>query len=395
LTERRGIGRGTALVAISLAAFASIAVAAAPSWRLEPLPEPAGASASSLTGIACVSTVACTAVGHYTDAGDNDAMFVDRLSSRSWHVQTLASPVGATSALLYGLGCSSSRACTAVGTANITGKASPALAERWNGAAWKREAVPVPKTSIGTALLGVACPSSNRCIAVGYYMMLGGQPDTLGPEVILAEVWDGTSWNLQRPGRPSGDTFSQFLGVSCTSTRACTAVGYYNADGAEHPLAERWDGRTWKVQTVPLPAGAHGGALNGVSCSSASVCVSVGGDQNVSNHEVAFAARWNGTVWKAQAAPSPGTASVAELNSIACQSTVSCEAVGAYAKSAGDNRALVERWSGAWTIQKSPVTGAPAEDLAGIACPSSALCEAVGEEDSTSGPYIPLGERYS
>jgi hypothetical protein len=50
---------------------------------------------------------------------------------------------------------------------------------------------------------------------------------------------------------------SRLLGVSCTSSTACIAVGYYkNSSEVVVPLAERWNGTEWKVQSTPNPAGA-------------------------------------------------------------------------------------------------------------------------------------------
>ena len=42
------------------------------------------------------------------------------------------------------------------------------------------------------------------------------------------------------------------------------------------PLAERWDGSTWSIQTRAVPTGAIFSILDGVSCSSATNCMAVG-----------------------------------------------------------------------------------------------------------------------
>jgi hypothetical protein len=65
--------------------------------------------------------------------------------------------------------------------------------------------------------------------------------------------------------------------VSCTSPRACTAVGDYQKDhGDARPLAERWDGKRWRVQTTTRSAGVPFGVLSGVSCTSVSACTATG-----------------------------------------------------------------------------------------------------------------------
>jgi hypothetical protein len=58
-------------------------------------------------------------------------------------------------------------------------------------------------------------------------------------------------------------------GVSCSSAKACTAVGSSGND----TLAERWDGRNWAVQSTLNPVtGTYFSELVGVSCSSACAC---------------------------------------------------------------------------------------------------------------------------
>jgi hypothetical protein len=52
------------------------------------------------------------------------------------------------------------------------------------------------------------------------------------------------TWTIQNvpPDR------NPLVGVSCTSSSACTGVGYFFG-----PTASRWDGESWAVQTVPNP----------------------------------------------------------------------------------------------------------------------------------------------
>lgn len=67
-------------------------------------------------------------------------------------------------------------------------------------------------------------------------------------------------------------------GVSCSSARACIAVGFVPlARGRQHGFVERWNGSIWQAETAPEPKGARDTFFNGVSCSSATVCTVVGG----------------------------------------------------------------------------------------------------------------------
>jgi hypothetical protein len=139
---------------------------------------------------------------------------------------------------------------------------------------------------------------------------------------------------------------SLLASVSCTSARACMAVGTtpVGIDETPTPLAERWNGVTWTVVPVADPAG--NGSLNGVSCSSARACTAVG-----SSTSGALAERWNGTQWAVQSTPDPTGAS---LNSVSCESAHRCIAAGDVTTSGGQVT-LAERWNGTrWAIQPTP-----------------------------------------
>ena len=66
-------------------------------------------------------------------------------------------------------------------------------------------------------LAAVSCPTGRMCVAVG---TMGNGPR------MLAERWNGRSWSVMRLAQPAGAGGSGLTGVSCTSARACTAVGY-------------------------------------------------------------------------------------------------------------------------------------------------------------------------
>src|SRR5262249_56611591 len=88
----------------------------------------------------------------------------------------------------------------------------------------------------------------------------------------LAERWNGRKWRIQQVSRPAkGGAF--LFGVSCPSSSWCTAVGLSNRGS----LAERWNGRRWRIQPTPNPAGSQNVVLNGVGCYSGSACTAVGG----------------------------------------------------------------------------------------------------------------------
>jgi hypothetical protein len=78
-------------------------------------------------------------------------------------------------------------------------------------------------TLSGGQLESVSCSSATACTAVGNYL------DTSGITVTLAESWDGSAWQKHPTPNPSGDTTTSvapdLLGVSCPASDFCEAVG--------------------------------------------------------------------------------------------------------------------------------------------------------------------------
>jgi hypothetical protein len=203
----------------------------------------------------------------------------------------------------------------------------------------------------------------------------------------LADYWDGTSWSLQATANPQGATNSSFGAVSCTAAAECEAVGSSDASQA---LAERWNGSTWSIQPVPLPNGAAATSLEGLSCESSTACIAVGGAClpparcNVIGGPPTspYAEAWNGTAWSPLTPTIPSGATSSYLESISCPSASTCSAAGFYEDGTGGQFPLVERWSGGWTVQSTPVPRSARESsLAGVSCPALASCLTVGVSD--------------
>jgi hypothetical protein len=312
-------------------------------------------------------------------------------------VWTLEPPLDSSGANpgLYAVACASAVFCVAVGDTHSLGGeslfnegASPAeraLVEVWNGLAWTVS--PNPGAALpASGLFGVSCTSSRFCIAIGEHGDHG-----------LAEIWNGTSWRIQTtPTVAKYGTWP--TGVSCVAPDACTMVGGYNTDKRRQqavgvPLAERWNGRRWSVQHAPA-YGLYFPALSSVSCISRSFCLA-SGTHHLGNGSIAdspFAERWNGQRWTAARAGLPKYSS---LNGVSCISTVDCLAVGQFDPrlfpAPGATEPLVESWNGArW--QRLTVPSAPAPfsahgyfdqadpALFGVSCVSLSGCTAVGAQ---------------
>ena len=161
-------------------------------------------------------------------------VLVESWNGTSWRVQPTKD---ATNSTLFAVSCAASDACTAVGDYENSSDHFATLAESWNGASWKIQPTPHPRSPspANGSLYGVWCTSSVACTAVGGSS--GGLSP--GPTATLAEAWNGTAWKIQPTPSPADTAFGSLNGVSCTAARSCTAVGSYAGNtGVEATLAE-------------------------------------------------------------------------------------------------------------------------------------------------------------
>jgi hypothetical protein len=179
----------------------------------------------------------------------------------------------------------SATTCTATGDDADNSGLSSTLAEAWNGTSWTIQSTPNPATSGNSYLTSDSCGAANACTAVGDYY-----DNTTLSVLPLVEAWNGVSWAIQQTPSPTGAGFSGALwGVSCATSSACTAVGDYdNTPTTSTTMAEAWNGTAWTIQSS-IPPGAYGSVLLGVSCSSTTDCTAVGGSTNSLGAELTLA----------------------------------------------------------------------------------------------------------
>jgi hypothetical protein len=260
-------------------------------WAIQRTPRPArtnGAGVSYLGGVSCASPASCFAVGYSGNKqGTSGVTLAERGNGRRWVVQPAPHPPGATVGFLSGVSCASPSSCVASGFF-VNGRGTGlSLVERWNGTQWSIQQTPNPEAAVAVQLPGVACSSQGSCMATGFFSI-----DT-GIEVMLAERWNGDSWSIERTLYPTGATGVQFASVSCVSPSSCTAVGFFgDAAGFNDALAERWNGTDWTIQRTPHPAGASDNSLAGVSCTSTRACTAVGSFVNSAGTPVTLAERY-------------------------------------------------------------------------------------------------------
>ena len=314
-----------------------------------------------------VSVAVCVILPSVAPAPVNHPVpLTERWDGHSWRLES--NPV--FDGQLQSVSCGSARSCTAVGIDRDTGD-DLTLAERWNGSNWRIQRTPRVPGAQSAELDGVSCASPRACMAVGSYF------DSASNQFTVSEGWDGSRWRLQHTPGISGNQGIGLNGVSCTSSRACTAVGSYtDTTGTELVLVERWNGHAWTIESAPTPRGAGGVELKGVWCSSARACVAVGDFTAATGHQRALIERWNGRTWSLDSAPAPHRTRDARLSGVSCSSGRACTATGAYS-STGPQAALVERWNGSrWTLQRTPASTRAA--LIGVSCPGQTFCTAVG-----------------
>jgi hypothetical protein len=294
-------------------------------WSLQEPPDPTISKhdALYLTGISCASSSACVAVGYFTNSSGVEVPLSESWNGTSWSLQEPPTPTGATRTALEGVSCTSSTACIAVGFDINAGK-FVALAETWNGTSWSLQSPPSPTGATGSILFGMSCTSATACTAVGVF------GNSSGKNVPLAERWNGTTWSVQEPPGSTGAKETELDGVSCTSATACQAVGVFRTSSGsfDAPFAESWNGTSWTTQEVPVPVGETGHVgLLGVSCTSSTVCAAVGSFDE-SGEEMPLAERWNGTAWSVEEPPIPTGAGAGTLSGVSCTSSTACFAGG-------------------------------------------------------------------
>jgi hypothetical protein len=341
-------------------------------------------------GIACFAGQ-CGISGHgrgrYVVVGDNLSSF---WNGRSWH--RIALP--AANVLVPGVSCTESF-CLAVGrsvgnssefawngkkwhTLPRTGFDNESVwctrptacmdvgfggVSSWNGRRWTRL-----RLSVINRFTGVSCTRPGNCIAVGPTNNLALERDW------LAERWNGSRWQvIPGPAKTDGGPAEQ---ISCTSMRFCMALSTFAFD----PAAQWWNGRRWIATDLPFqsPPGTFG--IEGLSCSSPSKCVAVGGN---------VAWNWNGTSWP-ESNPEIGGPNV-DLQSVSCLSATLCMATGfVYTGDCQDTctmTGLAEQWNGSsWSVSDSTILGSSTLDhlpSSQISCPAATFCM---EETTGVGP---------
>jgi hypothetical protein len=286
----------------------------------------------------------------------------------SWAMQDTPAIGGVDAWGLNAVSCTAPSTCMAVGV--VSASTGGLLVERRTQAGWSSQIIAQPQDN--SQLFGVWCTKASACTAVGE------SPKGSGA-VPLAERWNGTAWTIQTAPAPGGVKISSLDAVVCTSAKSCLAVGDTEKGATESPLSELWNGKKWKVLATPKPSGRPVSRLTGLSCASATSCFAVGNSRDSKLVSKTLAELWNGKKWVIQKTPNPAASNNSELDAVSCPSATTCMATGV---------GLAERWNGkSWSLLKiGRPQGTPA-DLTSVLCTKAGPCYAVGQNFIRGVPF--------
>jgi hypothetical protein len=161
-------------------------------WKTLSVPQPTTPNAhyQYFSGVSCLSTTSCTAVGGSENESSHNSGFIEALSGGVWRTEKVSWPSGQQS-LLIADSCAAANYCIASGSIGSSalwtdGRAAFAI---WNGSTWQLHVAPAPPSGQGNVLLGVQCLSSAYCTLAGTQ----GKTNT-STNVGLAGVVNNGTW---------------------------------------------------------------------------------------------------------------------------------------------------------------------------------------------------------
>lgn len=231
----------------------------------------------------------------------------------------------------------------------------------------------------------VSCKHAGDCIAVG-----GNNSGNGGNGAPVTALWNGTGWKAITPPLPKGAAGGELYGVTCVRG-GCVAVGYYYPSattGNPASLVEVWTGRQWTLhRQPPMPGGASSALLDMISCEDASSCLGVGYFID-GKDTVGLVEQWTNTTYHDLRAPAAPASGYSALGSISCPVAGTCMAVGTFAVGHHFDSLADELSGGHWRQVPAPSAGTASGDqnvLQSVSCASVTGCEAVGSTGAPSG----------
>jgi hypothetical protein len=315
-----------------------------------------------------VSTYACPKFGEHFfyikgtstwQLSEVGAHWNEPFAPPTWRIQGTSDPSGAKGTDLRGTACTSSETCVAVGSYTNSSNTTVTLAQVRSSGIWSVSSTPNPSESMASSLKQVSCSAASACSAVGEAVN-----SKSGLSFGFVDRWNGSTWSLQTMPLPAEGSY-YMEDIACPASNECWAVGYSFAL-KRAPLVMRWNGTSWSLYSFPLPEGAGSAGLNSITCVSSSNCWVVGWRNKPFS---GLAEHWNGTTWTDSSPAEFGL----ELTDVSCGSGSSC-----LATAWGESAAV--RWNGSsWSKETLPKPeGAESTSQTGASCFSATACTVVG-----------------
>jgi hypothetical protein len=336
-------------------------------------------SDASLDSVSCPTPKFCVAVGRIWNRALSyviEPPLVEIYNGNTWKRVF----VSRRNAQMLGVACPSSRYCLAVG--DTTSNASGPLAEIYQNGDWR----PTIPTKSNVRLNSVACPMVSRCIAIGI--------DYRTQRIVSFALID-TRWH-----QLAVQSALDFVGgvesldsISCPTLSFCEAVGYASSGGPNSQrLSAHFNGRYWMADEVHHLTSAYVSGFDSVSCSSIRYCILLGSEATTPWHGASTPfANIAESLKKSVRTPIVTTTSLPStktLEVVTCIRDDSCVFVGSQKVGA-----LVDAYvNGRFTTEAAPFYLIAANDTTSfqaVSCPAASFCVAVGELNNF--PVIMIG----
>lgn len=390
-----------------------------------PLPSNAdtGSQDAYLLGVSCTATGPCVAYGAYENQSGTEVPAVVTINTGTPGTAVEVTPPTGSAVTsvpdvsLSAVGCAPSGTCLVAGTyATSTGDYEPLVVPAQNGVVQAGTSAALPANADPSdpsgELDGVACQSSGWCTAVGGYET-GGSQMPLVVSIDNGVPGIGAEVAIPQPANAAPDAYLN--DVACPTSGACEAIGeYQNASGHQQNLVVPINPNGLGTATaVTPPASAYAGdpyvVLEGLSCSSASLCVAAGYDYYDSSYDTQAALvtiTAAGAVAYAETPPAnqySGAENSSFSNyqdawgsSVSCAPSGPCLTDGYYQNGASTDAGMVLQISASGQIGSAQNTPTPPNAAAnpsalplGVGCDAAGSCDVIGTYADAPGDDEP------
>jgi hypothetical protein len=265
-------------------------------WLHVPSPNMEVAKESQLYGVAVAGPDDVWAVGGGDQVGPPYTTLVEHWNGTAWSIVNDASYPG----ILYSVAAVRPNDIWAVGSANYPGRG---LIEHWDGSAWIATYLP-----FSALLRGVRALGPDDIWAVGYRY----NPASIDGDFTLTLHFDGFTWSRvdsPSPLRNHPEDQNWLTSVAPVASDDVWAVGLtrdLDWGTQDRPLAEHWDGSSWKIVQSPDPSRWLKNDFWGVAAVGANDVWAVGSHGIDPTTDPALAEHWDGTAWHVVPTPAGG-----------------------------------------------------------------------------------------